>query len=295
MERRPVTVRLDGRTDLHNYYPESWQRRDQQKHSPKRSSTYSLRRTRATGNRVAEVHGLMARTLAQKVYLVTHTTSPEFIGRRRYVGTPAAPIDQRRRASLALLLDAIRKLPGYRGHYWVAELHEGERNNGGGANLGTLHHHIAVRLSSYWDYRRSVQVWSMRYCGSRNGLDVSPPKGNGSWKYLFGCWKYLDLEHAHELPFRWWGTSAIPRKWTVHPDEVRLDTRALRSTNWKVRCARIYKEDALSDAARIANLKETRRQVKRNEGRQRKLTKPTVTLPNTKQRPAGQGKIKQHD
>lgn len=141
----PRTVRVDGTTDLHNYYPEAWQRRDQQKHVAKSDLTFSTKRTRRTARAVARLHARLSS--GQRVYLITHTMD-------------ASWDDRDRRVAFRRFLDRLRKVSGYRGHLWTTERH----------HSGALHHHVAVRFGGFWDYKQCIQRWSCRYCGSVNGL-----------------------------------------------------------------------------------------------------------------------------
>lgn len=237
------TVSLTGKTDLHNYYPESWQRRDQQRPPRKHSTSFNARRSRPVIVAVCKVHQLIARHACEKVYLITLTTAPDYIGPRRMVGTPAPTIHQRRNTSLRLFVDRIRKEPLYRGHIWGAELHPGDGPNG-----DTVHYHIAVRMQSYWDYRNSVKRWSKRYCGSSNGLDISPPRSRSKAWWYFSRASHYALKGDVTLPTRTWSTSRIMRKWTEDISNLPL-TSPPSSNGYRVRCGYVPRSHAISSSA----------------------------------------------
>ena len=162
---------------------------------------------------VRRVHGKLAEQ-GQKVYLLTHTMDD-------YAD------DRMRRAHFRLLLDRIRKLEGYRGHLWAAERHK----------RGQLHHHCALRLDGYWNYREVVQKWSRQYCCSRNGLDIAPPSKGSAAGYVMKAFHYIGKGDKDEkLPFRWWGTSKISRSVNVSDDELPPLLMSV-STKWWPRCA----------------------------------------------------------
>lgn len=258
-----LRVRLDGRTDLHNYYSEAFQRRDQQATAGGANGTYTLKRTRTTAKRVARVHALVAKACAHKVYLITHTVSSDYVPRHR-VGEPGESRDRVRRRLFRSLLDRIRKEPLYRGHFWTTELH-----GGGGANEGTIHHHLAVRMAGYWAYKCKIKEWSKRYSGSVNGLDVSPPQhANRSYGYVTKAFRYMTKSaETAELPFRWWGTSEVARSWRQDYDDTYLlpSVRVVEpGRNFPV-CARVPAWHAIMSCARIVVDKESRRDLERRK------------------------------
>lgn len=256
-----VTVRVCGRTDLHNFYPESWRKADRPKRPAKRSSPLcTVTRTKDRARRIAEVHATIAKYRNERVYLATHTTAPDWVGMRGPSEVPRhKQINHRRREAFSKFLDRLRKEPGFRGCFWVTELHEGER--GKGSNLGTIHHHAVIRFSGFWNWRPLVQQWSWKYCGSSNGLDIADPvPGKQAYRYLMGAWKYLDLDHEAQLPFRWWGTTRIARKWKQAMDETCIFSPVLNgSPSFKARCARVSKATALIGSARVTMMYEQRR------------------------------------
>lgn len=255
--RALLTVRLDGRTDQHNYYPEAWQRRPTGVKGKKDGTRFSTARTRWTALDVSRVHSLIARHTGQRCYLITHTTAPTFLPNGGYGPHTPNTLNHARREAFRLLLDRLRKLPGYRGHFWTTELHPGN-----GPNRGTIHHHCVLRHDGYWAYNAFIRRWSLRYCGSVNGLDVQAScQGRHAWEYLGKAWSYLRAEaylnketgelEEMILPFRCWGTSKVVRKVKVHPDEVALISDPVYlPTKHRARCARIPRYDALARCAR---------------------------------------------
>jgi len=214
--------------------------------------------------RIAEVHNLIAKTMRERVYFITLTSHPNWRGIPRVYGPELDEhVNYKRRRAFNLFVDRIRKLRCYRGHYWTTEYHPGK-----GENAGTIHHHLILRTSGFWNYKQVVVEWSKRYCGSNNGLDIrNPTTGNKAWSYLYGAYKYLDLvDDTEELPFRWWGTSQVARKWKQWADEtpVHLPTFTV-ATMYRARCARVPKHEALSSSARATILHETRRQVRQTK------------------------------
>jgi len=198
---RNRTVTMTGKTDLHNYYPESWQRRDSKKSPRNYNGLFTTKRTARNAKAVAHIHARLS--YGQYVYLVTHTM--------RSVWS-----DRERRGRFRLLLDRIRKEPGYVGHMWTTERHAS----------GKLHHHCVCRFSSTWDYASKVQAWSVRYCASTNGLDIKPPKGPkiGQQAAIYvakGFWYGIKGQGTDDaLPFRWWGTSKVIRSVKVADDDL---------------------------------------------------------------------------
>jgi len=236
---RPMVVELDGRTDLHNWYPEPG-RFDRAK-MPKGGGTgaFTVKRTARSLRAVLELHGSMASR--GSAYFVTLTSPPSWSA-------------QARREGLRNFLDRLRKCPGYMGHVWVTELHGGvglSAWHGGPdwegvqlkrcivhplrltrrTNFGTIHHHVLIRFGgTSWVYRNSVVEWSRRYTGSVNGLDVRRIGKGGVSYYMGKVTRYMKKAGArHALPFRWWGTSRIARRfvcsqeapWAVFVTETR--------------------------------------------------------------------------
>ena len=206
------TIRIDGRTDLHNRYPV---RLAAFKPGPGCGGVYTKRRTGKTAKAVARVHTILAE--GQTTYLVTHTMADD--------------CDHTvRRYCFRMFLDRLRKHPLYKGHLWCAERHES----------GHLHHHVAVRMSGYWPYKECIQRWSKRYCQTVNGLDVQPPKrGRGAALYAVKAFWYLGKGiDTDKLPFRWWGTSKVQRKVFCTDDDLPPLLMSV-STKWWPHCARV--------------------------------------------------------
>lgn len=258
-------VRHDGRLpELHNKYPESWQRRDIHRTPKSKSGLYTMQRTAKEARNVAWLHAAIAELTGQRVYLITHTSSPNWLGPRRAVGMKRNAMHVRRE-SFRLFLDRLRKMPGYRGHYWTTEIHPGE-----GENAGTIHHHIAARFSGFWNYRNDIQRWSARYCGSNNGLDVRPPsKRAGAYAYLGAAHSYLTKDPVDkstgeviplELPFRCWGTSSVTR--TVRELNDAIPLLGTKSGNRFAKCARTDTKLARKLCALATIQEEQRRHVK---------------------------------
>jgi len=236
-----VKVRIDGRTDHHhNVRPHA---KVDFRQPPRFDGWFTTKRTRQRAVCVGKVHGNLAN--GQRVYLITLTHgkwAPD-------VRSPMQPRPEftgyRRRKALRLFLDNLRKVDGYAGHLWTTERHKS----------GALHHHVVVRFTSSWLWRRVVVKWSNKYCGSPNGLDVvEVSKGDGNKvnayvaKVLGYCSKGLGKEAGvpfaddvlgvpvlnyadavtgevtdggwDALPFRWWGTSKVVRHWEEEMSEA---------------------------------------------------------------------------
>lgn len=133
-------------------------------------------------------------------YLVTYTAPPSWDVFRR-------------RDHFALLLDALRKLPYYLGHIWTTERHKS----------GLIHQHIYIRFATRWEYAPTVNEWSIRYCGSSNGLDIQPIIGDyvSASNYVAKTLNYL-TKSPILLPssIRWWGTSYIARCVSFSPHSI---------------------------------------------------------------------------
>jgi len=234
-----MVVELDGRTDQHNWYPEAG-RFDRAK-MPRggASGAYTLKRSARSLRSVLDLHGSMA--ARGSAYFVTLTSSPSWSA-------------QARRDGMRLFLDRVRKCPGYMGHVWVTELHGGIGLNAwhGGpqwdgvqlrrcsvhllrltrrSNFGTIHHHVLLRFAGTgWVYRNKVVEWSKRYTGSVNGLDVRRIAKGSVTYYMSKVTRYMrKADQHHALPFRWWGTSRLARRfvcsqaepWAVFVTETR--------------------------------------------------------------------------
>jgi len=208
----PRTVHMSGKTDLHNRVRLNYQSK------PPRGGcggSFSTVRTWQTAKQVVRLHARVAQ--GEWTYLVTHTMSD-------------AADDILRRRMFRKLLDRVRKLVDYAGHMWTTERHR----------RGQLHHHLAVRFRSPWKYRTYIQSWSKRYCGSVNGLDVSPQYGaTRAFGYAGKAFFYAckdAKERKDTLPFRWWGTSKIVRKVRCSDQELPPLLAMASKTRW-VKCA----------------------------------------------------------
>jgi len=237
-----MRVRIDSRTDHHHNVAAHINGLDFRK-GPTFDGWFTTKRTRQRAVCVGKVHATLAK--GQRVYLVTLTHGRWAPDRR----SPMQPRKEfngyRRREALRLFLDNLRKVPGYGGHLWTTERHKS----------GALHHHVVVRFFSAWSWRKVVQRWSWRYCGSGNGLDiVEVDRGDGHKvsayvaKVLGYCSKGFGKDEGtpvpdefmgqtikrfvdestgeltdgawDALPFRWWGTSKVVRHWEEPSDEV---------------------------------------------------------------------------
>jgi len=239
----PRTVWLDGKTDLHNYYPEAWRRADRIKGGSGCGGTYTTKRTSRTAKAVAHQHARLSK--GQHTYLITHTMSD-------------AADDRLRRRMFRRFLDRVRKLRNVAGMMWTTERHK----------RGQLHHHCVLRMFEPFDYTRYVVAWSMRYCGSPNGLDIAPPKWvpnhqteeEAAMYAAKGFWYGIKGQGTDdELPFRWWGTSRIARK--VECSQEDLPTlHTLASKNRWPKCAYVSARWATEmTALRTRGLEEARR------------------------------------
>lgn len=262
------TVRIDGRTDLHNYYPESWQRNDYQRGQRNGATVYTTRRTRSRALSVARLHAKLAE--GQRVYLLTFTMN---LG--EWDRTPLS--DGLRRHAFRVFLDNFRKTPGLAGFMWTTERHKS----------GLIHHHVVARFTQYWDYTRVIKRWSLRYCGTPNGLDVAPPKDKGAAFYTCKGFKYATKNFAQdtevhvyersdgqevrcrvdtntgelkesepdELAFRWWGTSKVVRQFEVPDDELPVLFSYASGNQW-AKCARVPTDWAIAQASRLTRQEE---------------------------------------
>lgn len=235
-------IRIDSRTDHHHNVRPHVDGLDYRR-GPTFDGWFTTKRTRQRAVCVGKVHGELAK--GQRVYLVTLTHGRWSSERRSPMEPRKEFTGYRRREALRLFLDNLRKVDGYAGHLWTTERHRS----------GALHHHVVVRFTSAWYWRRVVVKWSHRYCGSPNGLDiVEVMAGDGKKvnayvaKVLGYCSKgfgkqggtpcvdefmgtpvkrYVDESSGelHDgawdaLPFRWWGTSKVVRQWEEPLEEV---------------------------------------------------------------------------
>lgn len=248
-----ATVYLTGRTDLHNFYPEAWQRADrshQRGGGP--TGLYSTGRSKEVVTCVGKVHELLARSERQSAYFITHTVQPWYYQRSHgWMHPPRVgarwderPEVYRRRKLFRLLLDRLRKEPGYLGHLWTTERHQS----------GHLHHHLIVRFKRSWSFKGCVVAWSKRYTGSVNGLDIEPVRSGKAGAYLAKAFGYItkDTGIPDYLPVRWWGTSTVARKWSEDQRDLVLVPNIVDGgLKYKARCARVPDWMAISGAARL--------------------------------------------
>lgn len=237
----PRTVTIDGRTDLHNYYPEAWQKRDYVKPHRRTEFRYTTKRTHVTAKAVATVHSHLA--AGQWCYLVTHTTPPDFLFCVAKVGQRPLTLEHHQRSAFGAFLDRLRKEPGYCGHMWTCERHKS----------GQLHHHVAIRFRHRWNYAPLVVQWSQRYCGSVNGLDVSFEDKGKAAQYVVKAFWYAakSLGEGDDLPFRWWGTSKIARSVKLADHELPQLFSVASRHPW-AKCARVPGEWASLQAAKVS-------------------------------------------
>lgn len=235
----PRTIRMTGHTDLHNKYRINYQSK------PPRggcAGEYTTKRTARTLLAVAKVHARVA--TGEWVYLITHTMSD-------------AADEKLRRRMFRKVLDRVRKLKDYAGHMWTTERHKS----------GQLHHHLCLRMYSYWDYSRVIKSWSMRYTGSVNGLDVSTPPGIGESRavnYAAKAFFYAVKRgpSGDKLPFRWWGTSKIARKFRCADDDLPVLFTAASSNSWP-KCAMVPRQWAVVGCAKFTERYEWARRCHR--------------------------------
>jgi len=252
-----TTIRLDGRTNLHNRYPYRYaQHRERGKGQPgpvrymvpglrldaawTKVSGYTTTRTASTVRNVARLHTALA--VHQFTYLITHTMSD------------AADMYLRRKM-FRRLLDRIRKLPGYQGSMWTTERHK----------TGHLHHHLVLRTDKRWNYVPCIVSWSQRYCGSPNGLDVSDPlEESNAAHYGVKAFGYAakGVGEADVLPFRWWGTSKLKRKVRVPDCDIPMMYAIAARTRFP-QCARLPRAWAVHACAQATHRFEMCRQRRR--------------------------------
>lgn len=89
-------------------------------------------------------------------YLHTWTASPSY-----------APTDAHREALWRKYVDNVRKVWPHMAYLWCTEWHTGT-----GTACGLKHFHMVTVHGAEVDFRKEVQRLSIRYCGSRNGLDI---------------------------------------------------------------------------------------------------------------------------
>jgi len=246
-----ITVNIDGTTDQHNYYPESWQKRDRNR-NPRSSGWYSTKRTRAKAVCVGKVHATLAKDRGDTLYFITHTCSPGLVSSRP-VGMPQHGEVLARRERWRKFLDLLRKQPGYKGVFWAAE-----RHTGNGDAHGLLHHHAVARFSGRWNYAPHVRKWSLRYCSSVNGLDIGLCKRRNPHGYLSKVFGYMckDTGSPDAIPVRWWGSSKVVRRWRQE-NAILLPLSVPAGAPFRARCARVSDLTAIKESAwRTAQLEQ---------------------------------------
>lgn len=265
-----IHVHLDGRTDqVLNYV-----HKEQRAPTPKRygGCMYSTKRTKKRFTVCGKVHALLGRT--GRAYFVTHTMPPSYDNKQRR--------EHHRR-----WLDRLRKEPGYRGHQWVTERHDG---SGTRPELrGLIHHHAVVRFASAWNWRSQVQQWSKRYSGSNNGLDIQEVRSHLVGAYMGKALGYMSKATGghDELPFRWWGTSRIVRTVRMRAEDAPIykvpEWHKGRPAGWQS-CAHVEDHMALTACARATELRELRKAHRlRLRGKYTKVSKGIPTVVNIRQ------------
>lgn len=231
---KTVSVGINGKTNISNWY--GYRYATFRSTGAGCAGVYTTKRTGRNARQVARLHARLAH--GQRVYLLTHTMADDWS-------------DTMRRASFRLLLDRLRKLPGNAGQMWSTERHES----------GKLHHHVVMRHRGFWNYKAVVQKWSQRYCGSPNGLDVSPPRHGRAAFYATKGFAYTvkSAGTGDSLPFRWWGTSKVARKaWLPDEDCPTLFALANRSP-WGSQVAYVSSVFGLECCARVTREYELKR------------------------------------
>lgn len=234
----PRKVWMNGKTDLHNQHAYNYQSKP-----PKGGcgGLFSTRRTWRTARDVVRIHARIAQS--EWTYLVTHTMSD-------------AANDVLRRKMFRKLLDRVRKLAGYAGHFWTTERHV----------RGQLHHHLVLRMREEWRYRSYILSWSQRYCGSSNGLDVKPQFGGSravsyaGKAFFYACKEAKDRKDV--LPFRWWGTSKVVRSVRCSDDELPPLLSMASANRWR-KCAYVSSAWATALCAQRTERYEWRRILRR--------------------------------
>lgn len=243
-----LLVSLTGRTNL-SIRP-SGQRGAPLGAKPPRpdGGTYSLKR-KASQDNVKGVNALLRElTPGRRAYLVTHTMSCEWSLHDR-------------RAAWRRCIDRFRKMDEVVAYQWMTEYHPGT-----GANGGTIHHHAVLVMSSYWNYAPHVTRWSMRYCNSKNGLDIRAIGHGGASEYVIDDLAYVAKTVTGGarmgLPFRWWGSSQVARHVHIqgpiecvevqHPNCGTVSMRVTYDTATKACAMATEERHAIRVAKRIA-------------------------------------------
>lgn len=213
----PVRWNINGRTGIRNlrFHTCDIQKRPK---PPGPSGRFSMRSSWRNCTAVAKAVHEVAKAPGARAYLITHTM-------------PAGYDDHQRRDHWNEFLNRFRQEAPL-AYVWVTERHKAP------ATAGMVHHHMVCVFPGIWWYSKRVKGWSLRYSRSVNGLDVRPITRSGAayvTKYVVkGCaWSLpnalpQDTRDDGTLPFRWWGSSAIPRNGEVLVRRDELDHLDMR-------------------------------------------------------------------
>jgi hypothetical protein len=111
---------------------------------------------------------------------------------------PDTYTQQNRVRALRGFIDALRKQIKF--YIWITEKHKS----------GKIHFHVAIVTEKLFVAKRFIQKWSIKYCGSVNGMNVTEHYNDGIYYVIKDIIKTNEQKNL-EMNVRLWGSSRVPK------------------------------------------------------------------------------------